>query len=78
MIYHLWNKNQAYDAEYQKNSPKIEFEATQDNHLKSDFSEMQIYDKKINNETENKNKEKIYIDCKNRKQSRWNSKMLEI
>jgi len=61
LVYHIWNKNEAYRSDYQKNSPETEVEAIQDNNLKkSYFSEVQNYNKKQDNETNRKKKEKIY------------------
>jgi len=59
LVYHIWNKNEAYRSDYQKNSPETEVEAIQDNNLKkSYFSEVQNYNKKQDNETNRKKKGK--------------------
>jgi transposase len=63
LIYHIWKKNEEYNSDYQNNSPKNEFEAIQDNNLKSCFSKGQIYDKRQENETRNEKKKEIYIHC---------------
>ena len=63
LIYHIWKKNEEYNSDYQNNSPKNEFEAIQDNNLKSSFSKGQIYEKRQENETRNEKKENIYIHC---------------
>jgi transposase len=63
LIYHIWKKNEEYNSDYQNNSPKNEFEAIQDNNLKSSFSKGQIYEKRQENEARNEKKEEIYIHC---------------
>ena len=63
LIYHIWKKNEEYNSDYQNNSPKNEFEAIQDNNLKSCFSKGQIYEKRQENETRNEKKKEIYIHC---------------
>jgi transposase len=63
LIYHIWKKNEEYSSDYQNNSPKNEFEAIQDNNLKSCFSKGQIYEKRQENEARNEKKEEIYIHC---------------
>jgi transposase len=63
LIYHIWKKNEEYSSDYQNNSPKNEFEAIQDNNLKSSFSKGQIYEKRQENEARNEKKEEIYIHC---------------
>lgn len=63
LIYHIWKKNEEYNSDYQNNSPKNEFEAIQDNNLKSHFSKVQNYEKRQENETRNEKKEEIYSRC---------------
>lgn len=63
LIYHIWKKNEAFNSDYQNNSPENKFEATQDNNLKSSFSEGQKYEKRQENGTGNEEKKKIYSHC---------------
>ncbi|CCB69360.1 Transposase IS110 family [Flavobacterium branchiophilum FL-15] len=63
LIYHIWKKNEPYNPDYKKDSPEMNSEAIQDNSLKSGFSEVQNYEKKEDNETKDKKKEKIHSHC---------------
>ncbi|WP_415711194.1 transposase, partial [Flavobacterium branchiophilum] len=63
LIYHIWKKNELYNPDYKKDSPEMNSEAIQDNSLKSGFSELQNYEKKEDNETKDKKKEKIHSHC---------------
>lgn len=74
MIYHLWNKNEHYNENYQKNNLEKNSEVTQDNHLKSHFSEPQIYENEINYQ----NKKEVSSNCEITKQFRRNSKMSKV